>query len=128
MTEHTISFSLEEMKHIGSTIYRLYDNTLSLREVMDIFMKELGEQIYFDKRDFTFSTTTPIPIHTKCHPFSLPTGQIPKKSSISKVTSTLTTSFRYYRNPRKSRFETTIFFPKEESKPNIIGSLFRLPN
>ena len=54
MTEHTISFSLEEMKHIGSTIYRLYDNTLSLREVMDIFMKELGEQIYFDKRDFTF--------------------------------------------------------------------------
>ena len=38
MTEHTISFSLEEMKHIGSTIYRLYDNTLSLRVVMDIFM------------------------------------------------------------------------------------------
>lgn len=54
MEEYNISFSLEETKQINSTIYQLYDNDLSLKEIMDTFMKELGKQIYFDKRDFTF--------------------------------------------------------------------------
>ncbi len=54
MNEVLASFSLDEIKYINDTIYSLYDEQLSLKDCMDIFMDELNRQIYFDKGDFTF--------------------------------------------------------------------------
>lgn len=59
MNEILDSFSLDEIKDINSTIYRLYDEELSLKNCMDVFMDELGGQIYFDKGDFTFYSYNP---------------------------------------------------------------------
>lgn len=53
MSTSSITYSPEDLRIINKILYELYDDTLSLREIMDTFMSNLREEIYFDKRDFT---------------------------------------------------------------------------
>lgn len=56
MNNNSPQYSLEEIKNINSLIDCIYSDRFSLTDFMSFFMKNLREQVYFDKSDFMFFT------------------------------------------------------------------------